>query len=127
MQRAVREPGTLGPADAKACQQTRESPFHPIAWPDGGIKLSDESGNPCPDLNAQVLRLLSASPQMDTVILAARWAYYERGTGYGVDGSEKRRLLVLAGSKIVAPTSTLFSRTLSHARCASFSLQKGRS
>jgi hypothetical protein len=58
------------------------------------LMLTDEPTNRCARLNADALKIALA-PNIATVILAARWAYYDRGSGYGVDANETRHLIDL--------------------------------
>ena len=61
------------------------------------LMLTDEPTDRCARLNNDTLKLIEAKA-IPLVILAARWAYYERGEGYGVDQSETRRLIDLMPS-----------------------------
>jgi peptidoglycan/LPS O-acetylase OafA/YrhL len=61
------------------------------------IELSDEPTARCARLNDEALAL-AMQPQIATVVLAARWAYYAEGTGYGPDAHETRRLSDLSGA-----------------------------
>jgi peptidoglycan/LPS O-acetylase OafA/YrhL len=58
------------------------------------LMLTDEPTNRCARLNAEALKI-ALSPNITTVILAARWAYYDKGSGYGVDANETRHLIDL--------------------------------
>ena len=58
------------------------------------LMLTDEPTNRCAKLNADALKI-AMSPNITTVIMAARWAYYDKGSGYGVDANETRRLIDL--------------------------------
>ncbi len=58
------------------------------------LMLTDEPTNRCARLNADALKL-ALDPDITTVILAARWAYYDRGSGYGEDANETRHLIDL--------------------------------
>ena len=58
------------------------------------ISLTDEPTERCAQLNDAALRL-ALGQNISLVILAARWAYYDQGVGYGPDGNEVRHLIDL--------------------------------
>jgi len=57
-----------------------------------GVTLADESDDLCAHLNDDTLRI-AQQDGIATVILAARWAYYDRGIGFGIDANEHPRLV----------------------------------
>jgi peptidoglycan/LPS O-acetylase OafA/YrhL len=59
------------------------------------IMLTDAPNDLCARFNAGALRVL-ADPAIRTVVLTARWAIYERGTGYGHDSQETRAMVDLS-------------------------------
>jgi peptidoglycan/LPS O-acetylase OafA/YrhL len=59
------------------------------------IMLADEPNDLCARLNDHAL-MLAKGTTISVVILATRWAYYERGTGYGADQSDTDRLIDLS-------------------------------
>ena len=58
------------------------------------LSLTDEPTGRCAQLNDAALALIQRD-RIGEVILAARWPYYEQGTGFGPDASEVRHLIDL--------------------------------
>ena len=58
------------------------------------LSLTDEPTERCARFDDAALKIAS-QPQVSLVILAARWAYYDQGAGYGPDSNEVRRLIDL--------------------------------
>ncbi len=76
------------------------------------LLLTDEPTLRCARLNDEALKVARA-PAIATVILAARWAYYDRGSGYGVDAAETRHLVdLVSGAPKGETQSVLFARVL---------------
>ncbi|MEJ1968879.1 MAG: acyltransferase family protein [Rhizomicrobium sp.] len=59
------------------------------------LSLTDEPTGRCAQLNAAALALIRRD-RIGEVVLAARWPYYDQGTGFGPDASEVRHLIDLA-------------------------------
>ncbi|MBS0472775.1 MAG: acyltransferase [Proteobacteria bacterium] len=66
------------------------------------LSLTDEPTERCAKLNAEALALIKRK-KLDTVILDARWAYYDQGRGFGPDGVEVRHLIDLVPSAASDP------------------------
>jgi peptidoglycan/LPS O-acetylase OafA/YrhL len=75
------------------------------------IELTDEPTMRCARLNDEALRV-AMRPDITTVILAARWAYYDQGTGVGPDANEARHLIDLSSSGQGEDQHTRFARML---------------
>ncbi len=75
------------------------------------VELTEEPTTRCARLNDEALRI-SLRPEITTVILAARWAYYDQGTGYGPDAHEARHLIDLSGMGAGEDRHTRFARML---------------
>lgn len=58
------------------------------------LSLTDEPTERCAQLNDAALKI-AMQKQMTEIILVARWAYYDQGTGYGPDALEVRHLIDL--------------------------------
>ena len=66
-----------------------------VARPSCTCLLTDEPTQRCAQLNDAALKL-AEQKQISEVVLVARWAYYDQGTGYGPDANEVRHLIDLA-------------------------------
>jgi peptidoglycan/LPS O-acetylase OafA/YrhL len=86
----------LPAVDAAAARAGRKGLFvaHGRCPPLLQLSLSDEPTSRCAELNDAVLKLAQRN-EIRTLILVARWAYYDQGTGYGPDATEERRLIDL--------------------------------
>ena len=104
----------LPAVEAAAARAGRKGYFigHGRCPPILSLMLTDEPTLRCARLNDDALKVARA-PAIATVILAARWAYYDRGSGYGVDAAETRYLIDLApGAPRGEAQSALFARVL---------------
>jgi peptidoglycan/LPS O-acetylase OafA/YrhL len=100
--------------DAAAARAGRKGYFigHGRCPPILSLMLTDEPTLRCARLNEGASKV-ARSPAIATVILAARWAYYDRGSGYGLDASETRHLIDLApGAPKKESQSAAFARML---------------
>jgi peptidoglycan/LPS O-acetylase OafA/YrhL len=75
------------------------------------IELTDEPTTRCARLNDEALRV-AMRPDITTVILAARWAYYDQGTGVGPDANEARHLIDLSAAGQGEDQHARFARML---------------
>jgi peptidoglycan/LPS O-acetylase OafA/YrhL len=87
----------LPAVDAAAARVGRKGLFiaHGRCPPILHLSLTDEPTQRCAQLNDAALKL-AEQKQISEVVLVARWAYYDQGTGYGPDANEVRHLIDLA-------------------------------
>lgn len=67
----------------------------------------------CALINARVLEVLEREPEIDTVILVGRWAYYANGRGVGQDAHKTVEIWPTEGAR-GAPSAEVFEAALTN-------------